>query len=192
MAVGLGTAQFVVMLQDVLDRFIHAVEVGHLVEHTVHAALGARPVVADDVEDQRIVQLPHVLDGLDQSADLRVGIFPESGEYLHLPGKELLLVCSQLVPVLDGFGLGCQLRVCRDYAQSLLAGQGLFAEFVPSLVELALVLGDPFLRHMVRRMGGAGSEVDEEWLVRRERFLVPHPVDGLIGHVGHEVVVRVF
>ena len=81
--VGIRTAQLVVMLQDVLDRFRHAVEIGHLIEHAVHPTLGACPVVADDVEDQRIVQLPHVLDSFNQPPDFRVGIFPESGEYLQ-------------------------------------------------------------------------------------------------------------
>ena len=45
------------MLEDVLHRFVHAVEVGHLVEQAVHGAFGARAVVADIVEDQSVVQL---------------------------------------------------------------------------------------------------------------------------------------
>ena len=34
-------------------------------------------------------------------------------------------------------------------------------------------------------------EVGEERLVRRQRLLGARPLDGLVGHVGHEVVVRV-
>ena len=45
--------------------------------------------------------------------------------------------------------------------------------------------------HVVRRVGGAGGEVDEERLVGRHRLLVLHPGDGLVRHVGHEVVVRI-
>ena len=55
--VGRRAAKLVVVLQDVLDGLVHAVEVGHLVEEPVHAAFGARAVVADDVEDQRVVEL---------------------------------------------------------------------------------------------------------------------------------------
>ncbi len=40
-------------------------------------------------------------------------------------------------------------------------------------------------------MRGTGREVDEERLIRRQRLLVLHPVDRMVGHVGHEVVVRV-
>jgi hypothetical protein len=56
------------------DGLFHAVEVGHLAEEPVHATFGARSVIADDVEDQRIVELTGRLDGFDQSADLRVGV----------------------------------------------------------------------------------------------------------------------
>ena len=80
------------MLEDVLDGLLHAVEVGHLVEQPVHAAFGARAVVADDVEDQRVVELAGRLDGLDQPADLGVGVLAEAGEHLHLAGEELLLI----------------------------------------------------------------------------------------------------
>ncbi len=55
-------------------------------------------------------------------------------------------------------------------------------------VELALVLVGPLLGHVVRRVGRAGREVDEERLVRRERLLLADPVHGLVGHVLHEVV----
>ena len=98
-------------------------------------------------------------------------VFAEAGEDFHLAGKELLLVGAQLVPVLDGLGLGSQLGARGNDAERDLAGQRLFAQLVPALVELALVLGDPLLRHMVRRVRGARSEVDEERLVRRQRFL---------------------
>ena len=84
--VGIGqrAAELVVMFQNVLHGFVDAIEVGHLVEQAIHAAFGARAVVADDVEDQRVVHLARLLDGLDQPADLRVRVFAEAGEDLHL------------------------------------------------------------------------------------------------------------
>jgi hypothetical protein len=41
---------------------------------------------------------------------------------------------------------------------------------------------------MMRRMGRAGREIDEERLIGRERFLLSDPGDRLIGHVFHQVV----
>jgi len=66
------------MFQDLLDRFLHPVEVRHLVEQTAHAAFRARAVVPDDVEDQRILELAHVPDGVDEPADLGVRVLAES------------------------------------------------------------------------------------------------------------------
>ena len=71
--IGLGRPPLVHHLDEVGHLFRNAVEVRHFVEEPVHAALGARPVVTHDVEDERVVQLAHILDGLDDSADLLVG-----------------------------------------------------------------------------------------------------------------------
>ena len=75
-----------------------AVEVGHLVEHAVHAAFGAGAVVADDVEEQRVVQLAEVFDRLHHAADLVVGVRGEAGEHFHLPREQLLLVGASACP----------------------------------------------------------------------------------------------
>ena len=66
-----------------------------------------------------------------------------------------------------------------------LADQRFVANLVPALIELALVLGDPLLRHMVRRVRGARREVGEERLIRRDRLLEVGPFDRLVGQVGH-------
>jgi len=44
---------------------------------------------------------------------------------------------------------------------------------------------------VVRRVGCPGRKVDEERFVRGQGLHGSHPLDGLIRHVGHEVVVRV-
>ena len=38
------------------------------------------------------------LDGLDQPADLGVGVLAEAGEHLHLAGEQLLLVGASACP----------------------------------------------------------------------------------------------
>ena len=130
-------------------------------------------------------------DGVDEPADLGVGVLAEAGVDLHLTREELLLVGRQRGPVLDRLGLRRELRARRDDAQLDLPRERLLAHDVPALVELALVLGDPLLRHVVRRVRRARREVHEERLVGRERLLELHPGDRLVRHVGHEVVVRV-
>src|SRR5208283_1519668 len=76
----------------------------------------------------------------------------------------------------------------RDNAQFLLACEGLFAQLVPALIELALVLVRPFLRDVMRSVGRARREVCEERLVGNERLLLANPVDGLVRHVLHQVI----
>ena len=179
------------MLQDVGDRLHDAVEVGVLVVHAAHAALGAGAVVAEDVDDQRVVELTGLPDGVDEPADLGVGVLAEGRVDLHLAGEELLLVGRERAPVLDRLGLRRELRAGRHHAELDLAGESLLAQLVPALVELALVLGDPLLRHVMRRVRRARGEVHEERPIRGHRLLELHPGDRLVGHVGHEVIVRI-
>ena len=81
-----------------------------------------------------------------------------------------------------------ELAVLGDHAQLLLTGEDLFTQLVPALIELALVLVGPLLRHVVWRVRRAGREVDEERLVGRETLLLPDPANRLVGHVLHQVV----
>ena len=165
-----------------------AVEVDHLVVGAVQRALGRRAVVADDVVDQRVVEQVQLLQRIEQPADMVVGILQEPGVDLHLPAQHRLECVRHLVPGRDFLVPRGELAIRRNDAQLLLAREGLFAQLVPALVELALVLVRPFLRHVVRRVGGAGREVDEERLVGNERLLLADPVDRLVGHVLHEVI----
>ena len=50
----------------------------------MQGALGARAVVAGDVDDERVVEFAHVLHGLDDAADLVVGVGREGGEDVRL------------------------------------------------------------------------------------------------------------
>jgi len=51
-----------------------------------------------------------------------------------------------------------------------------------------MVFGNPLRWHMVRRVGGTRGKVDKKWLIWRQRLLIMHPIDRLIGHVRHEVI----
>ena len=114
--IGGRVAPRVVVLQHEVDvrALGHGVEVGHLVVEPDHAALGAGAVVAGDVEDERVVELAHVLDRLDDPARFVVGHLEEGGEDLGLAREELLLLGREVLPVLDVVGLGRQLGVGRE------------------------------------------------------------------------------
>src|SRR5258705_13614057 len=90
--IGRGVAQLVVMFQNILNRFVLAVEVGVLVVEAVHAALSARSVIAQDVKDKRIFELSGLADGIDQPPDLRVGMLAEPRIHFHLSSEKLLLI----------------------------------------------------------------------------------------------------
>ena len=63
-----------------------------LVERASEGAFHAGAVVAPDVEDQGVVEFAHLLDRVEQAADVPVGVLLEAGVDLHLPGVELLLL----------------------------------------------------------------------------------------------------
>ena len=192
--VGFRRAEFVDVLAHVLGRHQcydfrrGAVERDHLVEAALGRALGAGPVVADDVVDQRIVQDLQVLQRVDQAANVIIGVLQEPGVHLHLPGQDGSLLDRHILPGGDLRRALRQLGLGWDDAQCLLARERLGPKGIPALVELALVLVRPLLRHVVRRVRRAGREVDEERLVGHERLLLAHPVDGLVGHVLREVI----
>ena len=83
------------MLENVLNRLLHTVEVGHLIEHAAHATLGAGAIVAEYVKDQGVVELADGFDSFDQPSDFDVGIFGKTGEHFHLPGEQLPFIVVQ-------------------------------------------------------------------------------------------------
>ncbi len=116
-----------------------------------------------------------------------VGVLEVAGVDLHLPGEHRSQLGIDVVPGRDaGAALG-QVAVGRDDAELLLPGERLLAQLVPALVELALVLVGPLLRHVVRRVGRPRREVGEERLVGHQRLLLADP----LGRLRREVVVEV-
>ena len=101
-------------------------------------AFGAGAVVAADVDDQRVVELAHVLDRLDHAADLVVGIGDVGGEDLGLAGEQLLLVGVERVPLRQVVRPRRELRVRRDDAEPLLVGEDLLAQAFQPMSNLPL------------------------------------------------------
>ena len=166
----------------------HAVEDRHLVEAAVRRALGRRAVVADDQVDERVVEDLQILERVDEPAEMVVGVLEKRRVDFHLTGEDRPHVLRGLVPGRNFVGPRREHGVGRDDAQLLLARERFFAQLVPALIELALVLLDPVLRHVVRRVAGARSEIHEERLVGHQRLLLARPLDRLVRHVFGEVV----
>ena len=117
-----------------------------------------------------------------------IGVLHERGVHFHLALEH------RLEPGIHGVP-GRNLRMPRrqhgvgaDHAQFLLPIERDLALFVPAVGELALVLVDPFLGDVMRRVGGTRREVHEERLVRQQGFLLARPRDRLVGQVFGEVV----
>ena len=166
------------------DAVLH----GQLVERAGDRALHAGAVVAPDPEDERVVQLAELVDRVDHPADVVVGVLRIAGIDLHLARIERLQLVRHVLPGGERFVAFGQLRVRGDDPELLLPGEGLLAQLVPALVELALVLLGPFVRNVVRRVAAAGREVGEERLVRILRPDRVQPLDRLVGHVVRQVV----
>ena len=113
-----------------------ALDRGQVEGRAERRAFGARAVVALDIDDQRVVELAHVLDRLDHAADLVVGVGDIGGEHLRLAGEQLLLVGVERVPFRQIVRPGRELRVGRDHAEPLLVGEDLLAQRIPAMSNL--------------------------------------------------------
>ena len=76
-------------------------------------AFRARAIVAADVDDDRVVELAHLFDGVDDAADFVVGISEVSGVDVNLTQEKFPLFFGGLIPVLqDIFGQGVSFASC--------------------------------------------------------------------------------
>ena len=168
----------------ILDRHGDAVERGELVRRPVQHALGARAVVTGDIDDQRVVELAEVLDGLNDAADLVVRVRQVGTVDVGLLDEELLRIPAERIPLRQSLRPGGQLGVGGHDPEPLLVGEDGLAQFVPAVVEQVLIadLLDPLRRRMMRRVCAARYVVDEERLVGRDRLELLHVLDRVVGH----------
>ena len=88
-------------MNSVVSSAERAVQDRELVEAPVRRAFGRRAVVADDVVDERVVEDLEVVEGVDQPADVVVGVLEEAGVDLHLAREHRLQVVRHVVPAGD-------------------------------------------------------------------------------------------
>ena len=127
--VGLLRTPHVVPLHLYVHRHhVDAVEERDFVGCAERATFGAGAVVAVDVDDKRVVEFAHIVDGLDDTADFVVVVRLVGGEDFHLADEKLLLLRRQIIPVLDEVGRpGFQLGIRRNHAEALLVFENPFA-----------------------------------------------------------------
>ncbi|MCY1297424.1 hypothetical protein D9M70_468630 [compost metagenome] len=83
----------------VLNRNFDTVECGELIRCAVEHALGARSVVAADVDDQGVVELSEVFHRLDDPPDLVVSIGKVGAVHIGLPDEQFLLLETERIPL---------------------------------------------------------------------------------------------
>ena len=187
--VGVGAAPFVVVLHVLFEGRLHAVDHQRLVIQAVQSAFAAGAVVGGE-HDERVVVLAGAFEGGDHAADLLVGLRHHAGEDFHLAGVELLLVGAQTVPARDFRNAGGEFGAGRDDLHLQLLSQNHLPRLVPAHVELALVHVDVLLLDLMRRVHGAGRPEQEERPIGINRGVRGEVVDGAIGQIGGEVIIR--
>jgi hypothetical protein len=121
---------------------------------------GVENAVVGAVHDDRVLQLPGLLEVVDDPAHLGVRVLREAGVHLGHAREEALLVVGEARPRADGVALHDlalgqrvdrgQLRVLREDALLDHARQDPLAVGLVAVVEPALVLVDVLLRGVVR------------------------------------------
>ena len=81
-----------------LERRLDTGQRGDVVDRPVNGPFGARAVVAEDVDEEGVLQLAERRERLDEPADFVVGVLQEVGEVFSLPPEEQLLVAREAVP----------------------------------------------------------------------------------------------
>src|SRR4051812_24604703 len=63
-----------------------AVVSSHLIKRALDGAFGTGTIVAADIDDQRVIELAHVFDSLNDTANLMIRVGDVTGERLRLAG----------------------------------------------------------------------------------------------------------
>ena len=144
-----------------LGRQRDPVQRRQLVERARERALHAGAVIPPDPHHDRVLELAHLVDRVDDPADVPVGVLGVARVDLHLTGVQALVRLIQRVPGRERVIARRQLRIGRDDTQRLLPRERLLAHHVPALVKRAPVLIRPLARHMVRRVAAARRDIGE-------------------------------
>ena len=84
-------AQDIVELQLDIDGHVDGLNGGEIEDRSDGGAFGTGAIVPADIDDQRVIEFAQVFHGLNDPANLMVGIRGVGAEYFRLVGEHLLL-----------------------------------------------------------------------------------------------------
>src|SRR6476659_2006007 len=133
----------IIELQLFLDGNIDALNRCHLVRGTEYGALRARAIVATNVNDERVAEFAHVLDGLDHTTKLMIGVCRVRRKDIGLADEKFLLIIRKCLPFLKLGASKCslpirpgrELSVRGDDAKPLLVGENRLTKMFPPFVK---------------------------------------------------------
>src|SRR5262249_8138178 len=88
--------------------------------------------------------------------------FVKSGVDFHLTSQDRLQIFGLVLPCRYLGGTHCKFAFLRNHSEPFLPRERLFANLVPSMVELALVFVRPVLGNVMWRMGCSRREVPKK------------------------------
>ena len=188
--VRVGSADVIEAVHDVVWVVDDAVEVLHLVHDPERPALLGGAVVGQHDQD-RVVELAHLAQPVDEPADLIVGVVQERGEGFLQAAGEAAMAVGQLCPRLHAGVAGRELGAFRYDALRELALVPPLTHHVPAFVEAPAVLVEVCLRSLVRSMGRPEWQVGEERPVGSHALAVVDHAQQLIHQVFAEVVALI-
>ena len=162
-AEGIQAAEFVEGRELLLDRVGDAI-LGEQFADGAVLALGAGAVVAEDVDDDRIVADAEAIEFIDHLAGLRIDVLDKAGKDFHQAALEGAFRFGDAVPTGHRFVAQRKLRVGRDPAHIFLPLENALAVGVPAIVELAFVLVRPLLEDVMRSVSCAGGPIQKNGL----------------------------
>src|SRR5260370_443343 len=173
----------------IFDWHGNAIKGSEFVRRPVEHALGARAVVAADVDDQGVIQFAEVFYRLNHPANFVVGVSEIRAVHVSLLDKEFLLFPIERVPFRQAVRPRGQLRVLGHDAEFLLVGEDGVADFVPAAIEEVHVanLLHPLRRRMMWGVRTARRVIDKEWYGFRDFLELLHVMDRIVSHGGCQI-----
>ena len=170
-------------------RWLRGVDIEH--PHVVDGARGAAfctgAIVGDDADDG-VVKLTPFPDEVKHATDLLVGVRQEPREALHEASGHGPILVAERVPGWDPGRPRRERGRGWQQAHGELALEDLLAPGIPADVEPAAVVVAPAGRRLVRRVAGAGGEVEEERSGSVDGAQIAEELDGAVGQVLGQVI----
>src|SRR5262245_48551308 len=118
------------MLLHLFSRRTHTVVIQDRIVCANEAALGAHAVVAQLVEEDRVIENAQLFKGLNQPAGIPIGMLGKVCEVLHQSRTDKPFIIGEFIPRLYTLGPTGQLRVGGHDTGLLLSNKCLFAKLV--------------------------------------------------------------